>query len=136
MADLRFYRGVFLVAAVYDLLLGIVFLFLYPWAYGALGIPAPAEPAYLQLSAAFVLVQGIMYVLVFRHIEESRDLILVGAIYKAAYASISLVHLGIGDLPHIAFAVLGVLDLGFLVLFMMCLRALGSAGRRTPPVAA
>ena len=125
MRNPRFFRGVFLVAAVYDLVLGVVFLFLYPWAYAALGIPSPTEPAYLQLAAAFVLVQGIMYVLVYRNLEGNRDLILVGAIYKAAYAAISLFHLGLGDLPHPTFALFGVLDLGFLALFVMCLRAMG-----------
>ena len=129
MHDLRFYRKVFLVAALYDLILGVAFLFLYPWIYGALDIPGPTEPAYLQLAAAFVLVQGIMYALVYRNLERNRDLILVGAIYKAAYAAISLLHFAIGDLPHRVFAVFGVLDLGFLVLFLMCLKALGPPDR-------
>ena len=67
-----------------------------------------------------------MYVLVYRNLERSRDLILVGAIYKAAYAVISLYHLGVGDLPHALFAVFGVLDIGFMVLFAMCLGRLGA----------
>jgi hypothetical protein len=118
----RFYRGVFFVAAAYDLVLGVGFLFLYPWVYQLMGISLPTEPAYLQMSAAFVLVQGIMYALVFRNMERNRDLILVGVIYKAAYAGISLYHLALGDLPHVLFAVFGVLDIGFMILFLMCLR--------------
>lgn len=125
MGNLRFYRAVFLVAALYDLILGTVFLFLYPWVYGVMGIPLPTEPAYLQMAAAFVLVQGMMYVLVYRNLEGNRDLILVGATYKAAYAVISLYHLGAGDLPHPFFAVFGVLDIGFMVVFAMCLGWLG-----------
>lgn len=129
MHSLRFYRGVFLVAALYDLVIGAVFLFLYPWVYGLMGIGLPAEPAYLQTSAAFVLVQGIMYVLIYLHLERNRDLILIGAIYKAAYAVISLYHFGVGDLPHSLFAVFGFLDIGFLVLFILCLRTISGAGR-------
>lgn len=128
MDNLRFCRGVFFVAAAYDLVLGAIFLFLYPWAYGVLGIGLPAEPAYLQMAAAFVLVQGIMYVLVYRNLERNRDLILVGAIYKASYAAISLYHLGVGDLPHVAFAVFGVLDIVFMILFAICLGRLGALG--------
>lgn len=131
MDNLRFYRGLFFVAAVYDLILGGVFLLLHPWVYGLLGIPLPSEPAYLQMSAAFVLVQGIMYALVFRNMERNRDLILVGVIYKAAYAVISLYHLAIGDLPHPLFAVFGVLDVGFMILFAMCLGRLKSSGPLT-----
>ena len=49
MGSLRFYRGVFFVAALYDLILGAAFLFFYPWAYGLMGIPLPTEPAYLAV---------------------------------------------------------------------------------------
>ncbi|HSG49046.1 MAG TPA: hypothetical protein VLA43_14590 [Longimicrobiales bacterium] len=129
MTDLRVYRKVFLVAAAYDLVLGVAFLFLYPWVYGLLGIGLPSEPAYLQTSAAFVVVQGIMYLLIAREMTRNRDLILVGAIYKAAYAGISLYHWTLGDLPHVVFAVFGLLDIVFLVAFVMCL---GAMGRATP----
>lgn len=132
MGSLRFYRGVFFVAALYDLILGVAFLLLYPWIYGLLGIPLPTEPAYLQMAAAFVVVQGIMYVLVYRDMERNRDLILVGAIYKAAYAVVSLYHLGVGDLPHGLFAVFGVLDIGFMILFAMSLGRLGALRSSIP----
>jgi hypothetical protein len=126
--ELRSYRGVFLVASLYDLVLGVVFLFLYPWLYGLLGIAPPTEPAYLQASAAFVLVQGIMYLFVYRNMIRNRDLVTVGAIYKAAYASVAFYHWGLGDLPHSVFAVLGLLDVGFLILFVMFLRKIGTGG--------
>lgn len=127
MNDLRIYKGVFLVAAAYDLILGALFLFLYPWVYGVLGIGLPSEPAYLQMAAAFVLVQGVMYLLIYRNMARNRDLIIVGALYKAAYAAISLYHWTLGDLPHVAFAVFGVLDIVFLVAFVMSLGAMGRA---------
>ena len=136
MRNLAFYKGVFAVAAAYDLVLGVVFLFLYPWVYGVMGIALPTEPAYLETSAAFVLVQGFMYILVYRNVERNRDLILVAVIYKLAYAAISLYHFGLGDLPHTLFAVSGFLDLGFVVLFVLCLRALKSdRGVGTPAAA-
>lgn len=121
-----FYRMVFLTAALYDLVLGLVFLFAHPWLYGVLSLPLPTEPAYLHAAAAFVLVQGIMYYVVQRDMVRNRDLVLVGAIYKGAYAAVAFYHWTLGDLPHPLFAVFGVLDVAFLTLFVAFLGAVRS----------
>jgi len=117
-----FFRGVFLVAALYDLFLGLVFFFLYPWIYGMLAVSLPTEPAYLHASAAFVFVQGIMYYLVYRNMERNVDLVLVGAIYKLVYSGVAFYHWGMGTLPHPIFALFGFLDVIFLVLFLYFLK--------------
>jgi hypothetical protein len=127
-----FYRAVFLGAAAYDLVIGAVFLFAYPWLYGVLGLTLPTEPAYLHAAAAFVLVQGIMYVYVWRDMVRNRDLALVGAIYKAAYAAVAFYHWTLGDLPHPLFAVFGITDVAFLALFVAFLGAV-RAELRAPP---
>lgn len=118
-----FYRMVFFIAAVYDIVLGLAFLFAHPWLYGALGLALPTEPAYLHTAAAFVLVQGIMYVLVWGDMVRNRDLALAGAIYKAAYASVAFYHWTLGDLPHPLFGLFGIIDVGFLLLFVAFLGA-------------
>jgi hypothetical protein len=118
MRNRGFFRGVFLVAALYDLILGLAFFLLYPWVYGMLDISLPTEPAYLHAAAGFVLVQGIMYLLVYRNLERNVDLALVGAIYKAVYSGVAFYHWGMGTLPHSIFALFGFLDLIFLVLFV------------------
>ena len=47
MKNRGFFRGVFLVAALYDLVLGLVFFFLYPWVYEYLGSPCPpSQPTF------------------------------------------------------------------------------------------
>jgi hypothetical protein len=122
MQNRAFFRGFFLVAALYDLILGVAFFFLYPWVYGLFGIALPAEPAYLHVAAAFVFVQGFMYLLVYRNLEGNRDLVLAGAVYKTAYIGVSFFHWGMGTLPHSIFALFGVLDLIFLVGFIWYLR--------------
>jgi hypothetical protein len=118
MRNRGFFRGLFLVAAVYDLVLGVAFFLLYPWVYGMLDIALPTEPAYLHAAAGFVFVQGIMYLLVYRNMERNVDLVLVGAIYKAVYSGVAFYHWGTNTLPHTVFAVFGFLDLIFLVLFV------------------
>ncbi len=121
MLSRSFYKGVFVVAAWYDLILGIAFLFLYAPIYAALGIRMPESTAYLQTAAAFVAVQGLGYLLVARNMERNVDIVWMGVVYKAAYAAVSLYHTQQRTLPHAVFAVFGLADIGFLALFVFFL---------------
>ena len=115
------YKSLFVVAAWYDLILGVVFLLFYGAVYSALGIALPETAAYLQLAAAFVIVQGIGYLFVAQNMDRNVDIVKMGAIYKAAYSAVSLYHFSQGTLPHGVFALFAVLDLVFLVFFIMFL---------------
>lgn len=123
----RRYRWVFLAAAIYDVALGIAFTFLYTWAFDLLGIRDEApEGAYVPLLGSFVLVLGIAYVLIYRgDLQRNRDLILVGTIYKFAYASVATVFWLKGDAPHSIFVLFGVIDVVFFVLMFSIWRSLG-----------
>jgi hypothetical protein len=120
----KYYRSLFAVAAVYDVALGIVFTFFRHQAFGALGIgdQLPAFGGYLTLIGVFVLVIGVAYALIARgDLRQNRDLILVGALYKAAYATTAFYYWAQGLLPHVAFgAIFGVADAVFLVLMIEC----------------
>ena len=129
----KYYRGLFTIAALYDLLLGVTFTFFPARAFAALGISdkLPAFSGYLTLLGAFVLVIGIAYALISRgDLQRNADLILVGAIYKAAYAATAIYYWMAGGLPHIAFgAVFGIADTIFLVLMAECYFALKQAAK-------
>jgi hypothetical protein len=119
----RYYRAIFLTAAVYDIVLGIVFTFFAGWAFGLLDVrDALPGGAYVPLIGAFLLVIGIAYVFVFfGDLERNRDLIAVGALYKAAYSGIAFYYWAIGDYPHVLFATLfGVVDAVMLVMMAEC----------------
>ena len=62
----KYYRSLFTIAAVYDILLGITFTFFPERAFDALGIreKLPAFGGYLTLLGAFVFVIGIAYLLI------------------------------------------------------------------------
>jgi len=122
MKNEKFYKGVFTVAALYDLILGFAFFFFYRGVYGALGIALPEFASYVQLSAAFVFVQGLSYYFVARNLERNVDLVKVGLVYKIAYAGVALFYWFQGGLPHALFALFGLLDIGFVVLFVLYLR--------------
>ena len=120
----KYYRSLFAVAAIYDIVLGIAFIFFRHPIYGALGISdkLPAFGCYLTLLGVFVLVIGVAYALIARgDLRRNADLILVGALYKAAYATTAFYYWAHGNLPHVAFgAVFGVADVIFLVLMAEC----------------
>jgi uncharacterized membrane protein HdeD (DUF308 family) len=120
----KYYRSLFTIAAVYDVLLGITFTFFPARAFAALGIgeKLPAFGGYLALLGAFVLVLGIAYFLIARgDLKRNADLILVGALYKLAYSATAFYYWSQGNLPHIAFAALfGVGDAVFFVLMAEC----------------
>lgn len=119
-----YYKYIFLAATVYDVVLGVVFTFFYRFAFKLLGIEdrLPNYSAYLSLIGAFLLVIGIAYLLIFLgDLRRNRDLILIGALFKLAYFSVTLAYLIIGHYPHIIFFLLfGLIDLVFFVTMMEC----------------
>lgn len=134
----RYYRGLFLVAAIYDLVLGVIFTFFHRPAFEILDV-TPPEGGYIPLLGSFLFVIGVAYYLIWRgDLVRNRDMIAIGTLYKLAYASIALIFWGIGDIPHIAFAaVFGLADLVFFVLMLECWLYLGrqAVTGETPAVA-
>src|ERR1035437_3914134 len=120
----KYYRSLFTIAAIYDVLLGVTFTFFPARAFAALGISEklPAFGGYLTLLGLFVLVLGIAYFLIARgDLRRNADLILIGTLYKLAYAGTAFYYWTQGSLPHVAFAVLfGVADTVFFVLMAEC----------------
>lgn len=119
-----FYRSLFLVAAIYDVVLGIVFTFFGGWAFDLLGIREKMPGgAYVPLLGAFLFVIGVAYYLIYRgDLHRNWDLIVVGTLYKFAYSSIAFVFWATGEIPHVLFAALfGIADAIFLVLMVECL---------------
>ena len=120
----KYYRGLFYLAALYDVVLGITFTFFPARAYAALGISdkLPAFGGYLTLLGVFVLVIGVAYFLIARgDLARNADLILVGTLYKLAYASTAFYYWSQGGLPHVAFAALfGMADAVCFILMAEC----------------
>jgi len=122
MKHRRFFRGMFMVATWYDLLLGFAFFLFYAQIYSLFKIEPPDNPSYVHLAAAFVFVQGIAYYFVYLNLERNIDIVKIGVIYKAVYTGVAFYHWAAGTLPHPMFALFGFLDLVFLLLFLLYLR--------------
>jgi len=117
------WRTFFLLAALYDLILGAAFLVASEPILTAIGMTLPPHIAYIQLAAVFVFVQGLGYWLVSRDPLANLGLVRVGIAYKAAYSGLALYYLATKQLPSVFFIPWAVFDLLFLIGFVMFLRA-------------
>jgi hypothetical protein len=111
------WRTFFLVAAIYDLVLGAAFFLLYGPLFEALAIELPNNTSYIHLTAAFVFVQGLGYWIVAGNPAGNRGIVQMGVAYKFAFAALSFYYLAIGELLHATFLVFGILDAAFLIGF-------------------
>jgi len=111
------WKTFFIVAAVYDLVLGAVFFLAYGPIWELLELELPNNIAYIHLTAAFVFVQGVGYWIVARNPSANRGIVQMGIAYKFAFAALSFYYLAIGELLHWTFLVFGILDVLFLIGF-------------------
>jgi hypothetical protein len=121
------WRTFFLVAAVYDLVLGAAFFVLYGPLFDVLEIALPNNISYIHLTAAFVFVQGLGYWFVYQDPPANRGIVKLGVAYKFAFAALGFYYLAIGELLHPLFLAFSVLDFLFLVGFVMFLRSFGGS---------
>ncbi len=121
-------RPLFVLAAAYDLALGIgVLLFfrpLYVWA----GITPPNHDAYVQFGAAVVVVMGLGFALVAANPAANRGLMLMGVLFKFAYALPVLGHYFFGSMP-VVWTVFAWCDLAFAAGFAWAMAATRTGGR-------
>jgi hypothetical protein len=121
-ATLQRYRWLFLVAAVYDLALGIAFFILGTQIFEWLAMEPVAHISYIHLPAVFVAVQGFSYMLVWQDPLANLGIVKVGIVYKAGYALLAGYYLLTDQIPAMFFAWFGLFDFLFLIGFVMFLR--------------
>jgi hypothetical protein len=126
-----FFASVFLVAALYDLTLGLVFFFGYSQIYDVLNVPVPENTSYIHLSAAFVFVQGVGYWFVYRNMRRNVDIVRLGVIYKGVYSAVAVYYWATGGLPHAVFAWFAIFDVVFLALFVAFLASIRTTEQST-----
>ncbi len=118
MADKdKFFRFMFLVAAIYDLVLGVLFFFFYKEIYSYFNITLPVYPVYLKMAIAFVMAMGVGYYFVYKNMYRNIDLVKLGVVYKAVYSVLTGYFYFI-DVAHVTFFWFAIFDASFLVLFV------------------
>jgi len=117
------YRNLFLVAALYDFVLGFFFFLFWPFIFDhILKIPYPNYPAFYQAAAAFIFNMGIGFYFVYRNMYRNIDIVKVGIYFKLFYTGLAFFYVFVEKMPWIL-ALFGFLDLIFIVFFVFFLRA-------------
>jgi hypothetical protein len=117
------YRNLFLVAALYDFVLGFSFFLFWPFIFDhILKIPYPNYPAFYQAAAAFIFNMGIGFYFVYRNMYRNIDIVKVGIAFKLFYTGLAFFYVFVEKMPWIL-ALFGFLDLIFIVFFVFFLRA-------------
>ena len=117
------WKPFFLIAGLYDVLLGVAFFVFGEQILEWVGMELPPHIAYIQLAAVFIAVQGLSYLLVWVDPLRFMGLVIIGVVYKLAYSGLALWYLVIGELPNEFFIPWALIDIVFLVGFLLFLRA-------------
>jgi hypothetical protein len=123
-------RPFFVVAALYDIVLGGLFLVAAEPIYWRFGVTYVNHPAYVQFAAAVVLIFGIGFWFVAQAPERNRDIIKLGVLFKIAYSGVVLGWWFQGRMPGM-WVPFAWIDLAFIAAFLAALRSLpaGQAAR-------
>jgi hypothetical protein len=109
-------RGLFLVAAIYDGVLGLIFLFSPGFAFELFEVIPPNHFGYVQFSAILLLIFAAMFLRVARDPMANRFIMLYGVALKAGYSGLVFYYMLTTGVPEMwvpwAWA-----DLAFLILF-------------------
>jgi hypothetical protein len=118
-------KTLFLLAALYDGLLGIAFIIAPASIFEMYGITPPNHMAYVQFPAMLLVLFAIMFYRIAMDPAANRELMLYGCGLKVSYCSLAFWYMVTTSIPSMwvpwAYA-----DLVFLVLFILSWRSIGS----------
>lgn len=120
-------RALFVVAALYDAILGLAFLFAGPAIFEHFKITQPNHWGYVQFPAGLLIIFGLMFLAVAIRPVGNRNLITYGILLKICYVATVFWHWSQGDIPFM-WKPFAIIDLVFAVLFVWAYRRIGQAG--------
>lgn len=121
-------KALFVVAALYDGLLGLLFILFGPEIFVFYAVEPPNHMAYVQFPALLLLIFAAIFYRISTHPVKHRELILYGCGLKVSYCVLAFGYQLTTGIPSMwipwAWA-----DIVFLVLFIVAWRSLGNAAR-------
>jgi hypothetical protein len=117
---------IFIAAALYDGLLGLVFLFAAPSTFAFCGVTPPNHYGYVQFPAAMLIIFALMFVAVAHRPLPNRNLIPYGILLKLAYGLTVLVYWIGSGIPGM-WKPFAVIDLLTVIPFAWAYASLGDA---------
>jgi hypothetical protein len=116
-------RFLFLIAAAYDAILGLAFLFAPTKVFARLELEPPNHMGYIQFPAALLLVFAAMFIVIARKPVQNHNLIPFGILLKVSYCGVVLLHWLSAGVPFI-WKPFFVADLVFIALFSLAWKSL------------
>ena len=113
----------FIIAALYDGLLGLAFLLAAKTLFTILNVTPPNHFGYVQFPALLLIVFALMFAAIAKNPSPNRGLIPYGILLKIAYCAVVFYYWFTMDIPYI-WKPFAVCDLVFLGLFAWAYRAL------------
>lgn len=114
----RAIRILFVIAAIYDGLLGGAFLLCGNSVFKWFAVTPPNHAGYVHFPAAVLLIFTVMFLMIAKNPEKNRGLILYGILLKIAYCSVIGGHWLTKGIPDM-WKPFCIFDLCFLALFIL-----------------
>ena len=121
----------FALAALYDGLVGLVFLILPGPLFHWVGVPPPNHLAYVRFPGALLVIFAAMFANIARDPERNRSLIPYGIALKFAYCTICFYYWIKEGVPNL-WKPFAIADLLFLLLFAWAYRSQPASSRMPP----
>ncbi len=121
-------RPLFVIAGIYDLVLGIAFVFFPGSVFGLFDVAEPDYLGYVQFPGLLLFVFAAMFFRIARDPGLYRFMIWYGVGLKASYSAVAFSYYFGAELPWMWMPV-AVIDVVFLVLFFVALWITKEAGR-------
>ncbi len=120
----RAIAALFVVAALYDGLLGAVFLVAPGWVYEQAQVTPPNHWGYVQFPAALLVIFACMFVAVAINPIANRNLIIYGILLKVSYCGLTFWYWFSAGIPGL-WKPFAIIDFIMAVLFLLTYRELG-----------
>jgi hypothetical protein len=126
MSAPKWISPLFVLAALYDGVLGLVFLVVPLYLFEVCDVTPPNHVGYVQFPAALLLIFAVVFVQIARDPLAGRTLILYGIMLKVAYCGVAASHWLATDIPWMWKPFVWI-DLAMGVLFLWAYAALRAA---------
>lgn len=130
--SLKQIRLLFLIAGLYDLLIGLAFLGIGGLLLERAGISEPNHWGYLQFAALELIIFGTMFLAISRDPVRNGNLIAYGLMLKVSYVGLVGYYWAQGDCP-LLFQPFAVIDAAMFVLFLWAYSGLRHREGQTSP---
>lgn len=118
----KWVRSLFLAAALYDGIIGILFLMVPLQLFKTFNVTPPNHVGYVQFPGMLLIVFAIMFFNIAKAPAGNINLIIYGILLKISYCSVVFSHWIVGNIPSL-WVPFAFFDLAFLIAFIFAYKA-------------